>query len=551
MAMLRFRTLAVVAGTAWLSASASAQQQDVLGSEERAWLQQHGVIRVSGDPGWPPFTRLDASGRLSGLDVDLMNELAARSGLSIQWVAAATWQECLRLARAGAVDVLVGTARTPEREDFLAFTRSYLEVPMALIVRTESPFLSVPTAMNGKVAALPSGYVTTQYFERRYPNVAKSYTTNTEQAFLFVARGDADYTVENILAANHMILNRGFSNLKIGGVVDSVFGLRYGVRRELEPLVGILDKALAALPEGRKQELLAQWVGIEGQEHINWRRVRNLAAALVLLAGLMAAFFAYRNHLLDRELKERRRIQAELERARRTLEDLNEEKSRFMAMAAHDLKNPLTSLLMTFDMLDKLPDAERREEILQAVQTTHYMCALVKNLLNAHAIDQGALTVARTHVKLAPVLRRSLERCQTLARSKGIELHADLPDNPPVIQGDEDALEQVMDNLLSNAIKFSPGGSRVAVSVRTLEEGFTRVEVRDQGPGVPPEERPRLFQRFSRLSAIPTAGESSTGLGLSIVKRLVEAMGGNVGVEPGPVSGSIFYFDLPAPAEGK
>lgn len=533
----------------WLLSGFSAQAVQFT-DREREWLKNHGPIRVTADPSWPPFSMLDGGNRLRGLDIDLMDDLAARAGLEIKWVTAATWQECLRLAKSGAVDVLVGTARSREREDFLLFTKPYLELPLALIVRSESPFLSVPTAMNGKVAALPSGYITTEYFERRFPNVPKAYTTSTEQAFLFVARGDADYTVENILAANHMILNRGFSNLKIGGVVDATFGLRYAVRKELELLPGILEKAMAAVPEGRRQELLAHWVGVTGSEHVNWRRIRNLAVALVVVAGLVAAFFAYRNHLLDRELQERRRIQAALEEARRKLEDLNEEKSRFMAMAAHDLKNPLTSLLMTFEVLDKLGPEERSAELRQATQTTHYMCALVKNLLNAHAIDQGALTIARTRVRLEPVLQRSLDRCQGLASSKGITIGADLPREPAEIQGDEDAVEQVMDNLLSNALKFSPPGSRVEVKVRALEEGFTRVEIIDQGPGVPADERKRLFQRFSRLSAQPTGGESSTGLGLSIVKRLVEAMGGSVGVQTGQVAGAVFYFDLPVATAG-
>jgi signal transduction histidine kinase len=503
------------------------------------------VIKVSGDPGWPPFSAVDAAGQLQGLDVDLMNELAASAGLSIQWVVASNWNECVRLLKAGAVDVLVGTARTAEREEYLTFTRSYLDMPMAIIVRMESPFLNIPAGMQQMVAALPSGYVTSEFFERRYPHLPKSMTINVDQAFLYVARGDADYTVENIITANHMILNRGYSNLKIGGVMDTSFALRYAVRKDLAPLADILNRAMAAFPEVRKQELLAQWITVQGREQIDWRRIRNLAVVLVVVAGGVAGFFAYRNHLLDRELVERRRIQADLEEARRKLEDLNEEKNRFMTMAAHDLKNPLTSLLMTLDLLDRLEPGERRKEIDQATQTTHYMCALVRNLLDAHAIDQGALTVARTKVQLLPVLQRSIARSQSMAGAKQIRLESDFPRETREVQGDEEALSQVMDNLISNAIKFSPCGSRVRIAVRTLEEGFARVEVSDEGPGITEGDRPRLFERFSRLSARPTAGESSTGLGLSIVKRLVEAMGGTVGVVSGTEPGSTFYIDLP------
>lgn len=525
----------------WVGVTAEAE----LSAEQREWLAQHGPIRVSADPNWPPFSMGVPGNRLRGLDIDLMEEVARHAGLEIKWVVAGTWQECLQLVESGAVDVLTGTAWSQKRESVLRFTRPYLEVPLALIVRTDSPFLNLPGVRENKVAALPADYVTTEYFERRYPKVARAYTTSAEQAFLFVARGDADFTVENILVANYLILQRGFTNLKIGGVVDTVFGLRYAVRHDLEPLVEILNQSLAGVSEGRRQELLAYWVGVAGSEHLDWRRIRNVAISLVGGAMVLVAFFLYRNRLLDRELRERRRIQAELEEARQRLERLNEEKNRFMAMAAHDLKTPLTSLLMTLDLLDQVGPEERAAEIQRATQTTHYMCSLVKNLLNAHAIDEGELKVVRTQVPLAPVLQRVVGRGRTLARAKGIEIESDSHAGNWRVQGDPDALEQVLDNLLSNAVKFSPAGSRIKVQARERGEGLLRIEVTDQGPGVQEEERAQLFDRFTRSSARPTAEEGSHGLGLWIVKFLVEAMGGRVGVECGQRGGSTFYFDLP------
>lgn len=478
-----------------------------------------------------------------------MNAVASSAGIPIRWVEASNWAECLKLMRAGAVDVLVGTARSREREEFMTFTDPYLDAPLAIIVRMDSPFLSLPQDMEGRVAALPEGYINTEYFRRRHPQARVSVTTTAEQAFRFVSRGDADYTVENLVSANHLITRGGYANLKIGGVLEASFALRYGVGRHALPVAGMLDRALGAFPEARKQEILARWIAPREREHIDWARVRMLAVALVVLAAAIAGVVLYRNALLQRELRVRRKIQRELEEAHERLTRLNEEKNRFMAMAAHDLKNPLTALGMTLEALPSLGEAERRTELGHAAETVRYMCSLVRNLLDAHAIDQGALTVARTRLALFPVLRRSLDQSRGTAARKGITLEADLDPRAGEVEGDEDALAQVMDNLLSNAIKFSPAGTRVCVAVRPAEDGFVRVEVCDEGPGIPETDKPRLFERFARLTARPTDAESSTGLGLSIVKRLVEAMGGAVGAESRPGRGAVFFFTLPAGAD--
>ena len=105
-----------------------------------------------------------------------------------------------------------------------------------------------------------------------------------------------------------------------------------------------------------------------------------------------------------------------------------------------------------------------------------------------------------------------------------------------------------MDNLISNAIKFSPAASTVYIRAKPIEEGW-RLEVQDQGPGLSDEDKQRLFQHFARLSARPTGGEQSTGLGLAITRRIVEAHGGTIGVNSTPGKGATFWVKLPLKVE--
>ena len=129
------------------------------------------------------------------------------------------------------------------------------------------------------------------------------------------------------------------------------------------------------------------------------------------------------------------------------------------------------------------------------------------------------------------------------AKDKNIELILYKDSNRHYIRADKSSFIQILDNVFSNAIKFSPKNSKVTIGIKN-HQGNTRIEVTDQGPGVSPEEMPRLFARFQKLSAQPTAGESSTGLGLYISKRLTEEMGGKIWCESPKGKGATFIIEF-------
>lgn len=511
---------------------------------QAAWIREHPVIRVSGDPDWPPFTMRQRDGRITGLDVDLVTEVARSVGLKVEWVPAKNWSECLALLEQKKVDMLTGTARTSQRERLMVFTEPYLPIPMAIIVPIDAPFLTSLSGLKEQRGALARNYVATEYLEKRFPGQSRIYTDNMAQALTMVSRGEADFTVENMITANRFIRNMGLTNLKIGGVDEVSFDICYAVHRDLAPLAGILDRALAHYPEVRKQELLARWIDVESRGLLGWRKYTGLILGCMAAAGIIGLLLFARNFLLNRELRERHRIESELKEAHDALKASIDEKNKFMAMAAHDLKNPLTSLSLTLDSLPYLDEKERSREIRNAGQIITYMAALVRNLLDGHALKHNAFRVNRHAIPLIPLLRQALTRIEAVAAAKNIRIEASLDDTECTAEADYDAFGQVMDNLLVNAVKFSPPGSCVRLACVKTGSGQIRVSVTDQGPGLTPEDQKNLFIRFTRLSARPTGGESSYGLGLSIVKKLADAMGAKVGCESEPGRGACFFVLL-------
>jgi signal transduction histidine kinase len=236
----------------------------------------------------------------------------------------------------------------------------------------------------------------------------------------------------------------------------------------------------------------------------------------------------------------------------RELERLNDEKNAFMGMAAHDLRNPAVKIRMITEMIELERDYSEprvRAELATIADTATRMLGLLTDLLDVNAIEEGKATLRLAPVDAWALLREIHAEFRAHATAKGLELVLVSP--PPSTTAlsallDASAIRQVLDNLVSNALKYSPVGKHVWLSAESVPGHRVRFAVRDEGPGLSEADRAKLFGKFSRLSAQPTGGESSTGLGLSIVKRLVDRMAGTIAVDSVLGQGATFRADFPA-----
>jgi signal transduction histidine kinase len=238
---------------------------------------------------------------------------------------------------------------------------------------------------------------------------------------------------------------------------------------------------------------------------------------------------------------------AEIEQQYARLRQLDNARNAFLGMAAHDLRNPLNTIRLSTALLahpNFAPAEADRISILKEIGAqVDYMLALLNDLLDVTSIEAGRLQLAPQAVALDSFLEATVIRHAQLAAPKGIKVVL-APVPAGAVQADPLRLRQVLDNLISNAVKFSPSSSAVHVSAQPVKDGW-RLAVADQGPGLTAEDRQRLFQDFARLSARPTGGEKSTGLGLAITRRMVQAHGGQIGVDSEPGQGATFWITLP------
>lgn len=236
----------------------------------------------------------------------------------------------------------------------------------------------------------------------------------------------------------------------------------------------------------------------------------------------------------------------QLEHANNELQHLHEEMGRFMGIAAHDMRNALNVFLGCSRHLLPGGDGltERQLTYLDLIHTSgSTLLQLMDELMDIARFESMRLPLHIEEMDLGEAMGANVRFNQHLADAKGIQINLILPVERLRVRVDPGKLNQVLNNLLSNAMKFSPDRSTIIVSVDTGPGGVT-ISVRDQGPGIPRDEQHRLFSPFQTTSIQPTSGETSTGLGLYIARRIVEEHGGHIWVESSSGEGSTFRFTL-------
>jgi signal transduction histidine kinase len=233
------------------------------------------------------------------------------------------------------------------------------------------------------------------------------------------------------------------------------------------------------------------------------------------------------------------------------LSKANASKNRFLGMAAHDLRNPLASIRGLAEFLRDGVVGELTADQLDLVNTIHTasqsMLRMVNELLDVATIESGELKIVQENHSLCELIEKSVYLANIDAAKKNTHISFSAPAEAPPAWIDIAKIQQVVDNLLNNAVKYSPPGSQIVAEYRwnSHERCFG---VKDQGPGIPENERDRLFKDFGRLSVKPTGGEKSTGLGLAICRKIVDAHHGTIVAENLSGGGCEFRVTLPVPS---
>ena len=271
-----------------------------------------------------------------------------------------------------------------------------------------------------------------------------------------------------------------------------------------------------------------------------------LARGLHSTALAMLNYRAAKDTLVA-ELEEQRSIS---EAARRRAEDANLAKSRFLAAMSHELRTPLNAILgfsevMKTELMGPIGNDKYRDYAVSIHTSGSHLLNLINEILDLSRIEAGRYELKEEAIRLADLAQDCCDLLELRASGKGLTLDVDVDTDLPLLWADERAVRQIVLNLLSNALKFTPRGGTVTVCVASLPDGRQCLAVADTGPGIPPEEIPKVLQAFGQGSLAHKTAEGGTGLGLSIVQNIVQLHGGEFDLSSELRKGTTVFITFP------
>lgn len=285
----------------------------------------------------------------------------------------------------------------------------------------------------------------------------------------------------------------------------------------------------------------------EVEKASNTQTSRRLIKFLAVAAALAVLFCLVVTGLLWKLVRQRREYDAANERLSRRERELSRSRKETLEVVAHDLKNPLASILMTTQLAlrkrarDPAAADETDTSLELTLRSAQSMKRLIDDLLDHAKIESGSLGLVKKECQLDALLTHLAARLQPLAANKGLRLETEICAPLPAVSVDEGRMEQVISNLVGNSIKFTPAGGSIRVCAKA-GHGYLTIAVSDTGPGMSADQLTHIFERYWQARGTAHQG---TGLGLAITKAIVQAHEGKIWVESMPGRGSTFYVAIP------
>ena len=541
-----------------------------LSKGEQAWIEEHGVIRIGCLENYMPFCATDENGNVTGSISDItdswLKELGIGDSLEVEFVVYPGHDELVEGLGGGEIDAafpIVESAWNSESTGIMT-SAGLFDLPMTVVFKgdySDDIFDVMSVKSTGSVQEI--------YIKENYPDAGILYVDSADECLRAVLDGRASSSVmTNVRLAGHLTKS-GFTNIHyipLNGSMTYCFGVLKGNTDLLALInrgIGLMDKpAITAAMYGYVENFSTY--GVKDFLYDNLKAVLLIAFVIILIiAGILSAYFrairksgeikAESLSKTQEQLKTIQDLNAKLEDQTRAAEHANQAKSQFLFNMSHDIRTPLNAIIGYTAMAKRQMDkSDVSYDYLNKIDISgHQLLSLINQVLEMSRIESGRIELAEDHVDLNEKTANLGVFTAANAGEKGINLTVQ---NGGITHGkvlvDISRVDQIVNNIVGNAIKYTPEGGSVDCRFEELPcekdgWGLYRITVSDTGIGMSDEFLEHIYEEFAREKTSTVSRIQGTGLGMPIVKKLVDLMGGTIEIESKPGEGTSVAVTLP------
>jgi len=552
-----------------------------------------------------PFIFQDASGRMRGIEPEILEGFKEylnqyhHIDLSIEWIDAQSFGDTYQQIANGVQPGVFGASAfsiTPERAKEVDFSKPYMADICVLITSKDIPIVSTLDEFNSTFNNLTAVTIRKTTYEqdlldlrnkgdlkfsfsyipsslnilREIEKMEKAFGFIDLPVYLMIFNDDPSLTVkrQNLFSTHREgyafifpkntdwgePLNEYFSHKSFQPNLEKIMSKYFNLE-----LYHFIEQLSAKSND--EVELLTREKEIQYNDLIEkslqiaqaTRSKRLLIALIVIVASFMTVIgILYRKQnqqkkKIETQQKSIEQKSAQLEKRNNQLIGINEEKNNLIRILAHDLRTPISHIQGLTQVLLANEGGLNDDQIMlsqKILDASVRLNKMIVSILDTDALENDRVKLFISDIQISPLVQQVVKSFEKQASAKNITLRFQTDDENHFVKGESLFLMQIVENLLSNALKFSEPNKKVEVDVEAVGQHIW-ISVKDQGPGLTEEDISMLFKKFQRLSAKPTGDESSTGLGLSIVKKYIELMNGRVWCKSEPGKGATFTVELP------
>jgi len=513
---------------------------------------QSQIYIVGGDFDYAPFSYIDKTGKACGLDIDILNAIAAETNLTFNYQLS-EWDSALNNIQLGTTDIIIGIVFSEEREKFLDFTYPIHTGDYSIFIHKNLALKKISDLYDYKLIILKEDISIDKFLIPM--GLYKNYilAKSLPEALAAIEFGRADYVLAPYSVGMNEIVKNKYKNIEVKGstIIPSIYCL--AVKKGNTQLLGILNKGISGLrTKGELEKIQTKWM-VYKRDDFRYKQIAKYIGIVFMITIVLLMLVFVWIWLLRKQIKIKTESlnlkNQELQKNEIQLKELNATKDKLFSIIAHDLRSPFNSMIGITEMLenrfDKYDSEKRKRYIGSINHSLKNIFSLLENLLLWARSQSDGIVFKPKSIKLHLLCKEINELVMQSAKNKSINLTNKIPENTNVY-ADENMLSMIIRNLISNAIKFTPQNGGISINARPTEDNkYIEIFVKDSGVGISEEIKSTLFDIGESTSTRGTENETGTGLGLILCKEFVEKQGGKIWVESELDKGSVFKFTVP------